>query len=89
LIRGELTVLGRPVDLSRITCPLVLVAGAKDHITPAPQVLAARSAMGSRDVLVIETPGGHVGSFMGRRELAESWPGIFEWLRARSTAPGT
>jgi poly(3-hydroxybutyrate) depolymerase len=89
LIRGTLRVLGERVDLSRITCPLALVAGEKDHITPAPQVFAAQEATRSRDVLVVETPGGHVGAFMGREEIAEYWPKILEWLRARDRSGAT
>ncbi|RME20953.1 MAG: alpha/beta fold hydrolase, partial [Deltaproteobacteria bacterium] len=41
LARGTLEVLGRRVDLRRITCPLALVAGERDHITPPPQLWAA------------------------------------------------
>lgn len=82
LVQGRFICLGRKVDLARVTCPLCLVAGRKDHITPAQQVWAARAAMRPCDVLQVTTPGGHIGAFMGRTELREHWPGILRWLRA-------
>ena len=45
LIRGELTVGGERVDLRRIRCPVNLLAGATDHITPPPQVFALAGAV--------------------------------------------
>jgi len=89
LIHKRMHVLGQSVDLERIVCPLALVAGRKDHITPAPQVWAAQRAMGSSDVFRLETPGGHIGSFMGRQELAEYWPDIIGWLLDRDVPPAT
>ena len=87
LIRGRLTVLGRKVDLSAIACPLALVAGSRDHITPPPQVWAAERVVGSTRILRVETPGGHVGSFMGSRELNRYWPGLLDWLLEGEQGP--
>jgi poly(3-hydroxyalkanoate) synthetase len=86
LFEGRFIALGTRVDLARITCPLVLVAGRRDHITPPEQVWAARKVTGSSDVLEVETGGGHVGTFMGRRELSGRWPTILSWLRERDAA---
>jgi poly(3-hydroxyalkanoate) synthetase len=80
LIAGRFTALGETVKLSRIRCPVALVAGTKDHITPPPQVFAARRAVGSRQVLEVEIPAGHVGTFMGKAALAEHWPEILAWI---------
>ena len=43
--RGELEIGGERVDLARIDCPLNLLAGAKDHITPPEQVFALADAV--------------------------------------------
>ncbi|MBV9194043.1 MAG: hypothetical protein JO168_07840, partial [Solirubrobacterales bacterium] len=40
LIGGSLRVRGRKVDLTSLTMPLNLLAGASDHITPPDQVFA-------------------------------------------------
>lgn len=86
LIQGRFTCLGRQVDLTNIQCPLCLVMGSKDHITPAPQIRAARDAMGSSEVLEVVTPGGHIGAFMGRDELSRHWPEILTWLGEHDSA---
>ena len=59
--------------------PVVAPMGAT-VVTPPPQVWAARKATSSSEVLQVETPGGHIGSFMGGREIAEYWPAILDWL---------
>jgi len=82
LIQGRFVALGRKVDLARITCPLVLVAGAKDHITPPAQVWAAEAAVGSDRVTRVEIEAGHVGTFMGRAALREHWPRIARMILA-------
>ncbi|MGE3285444.1 MAG: alpha/beta fold hydrolase [Pseudonocardia sp.] len=76
LISGGLLVEGRRADLANVTCPLFLLAGAADHITPPAQLLAAADAVGSppEDVTVRVAAGGHLGLFMGRNALRDDWP---------------
>jgi poly(3-hydroxyalkanoate) synthetase len=83
LIQGRFRALGRRVDLARIDCPLVLVAGSRDHITPPAQLWPAAEAVSSRQVLRVEIDAGHVGTFMGRGALREDWPAIAAWLIER------
>ncbi|HOX46726.1 MAG TPA: alpha/beta fold hydrolase [Myxococcota bacterium] len=80
LVQGRLTVLGEAVDLGRIACPLALVAGRRDHITPPPQVWAAAEHAASSRVLRREIDAGHVGTFMGRQAISAHWPEILAWL---------
>jgi poly(3-hydroxyalkanoate) synthetase len=79
---------GERVDLSRITCPLYLLGGATDHITPPAQVFAAARHVGtpSEDVTSATTSGGHLGLFMGTEALRDFWPGIFVDIARRSHA---
>ena len=86
LIRGKLTVGGERVDLRQIRCPVNLLAGATDHITPAPQVFALAEAVSTprRDVTQAVTSGGHLGLFMGREALRDYWPAIVGDIFARS-----
>lgn len=81
LVAGTFEVRGRRVDLGRLEMPLALVAGTKDHITPAEQLFALRDHAPSRRVLSVEIPAGHIGTFMGTEALRDHWPGIFRWLR--------
>ena len=85
LIAGTLRVGARTVDLNDITCPLNLLAGATDHITPPPQVYALADYAGTAPALVVqrETTGGHLGLFMGHEALRNHWAPLF--ARARHT----
>jgi len=89
LVRGTLQVDGQPVDLGRIACPIAMLAGATDHITPPAQVfaLADHVATPPRHMLARTTTGGHLGLFMGNEALREHWPvvmaGVLEHSKAR------
>jgi poly(3-hydroxybutyrate) depolymerase len=86
LIAGKLEVGGERVELSNITCPLNLLAGGTDHITPPDQVfaLADYAATAPNEVVRDTTPGGHLGLFMGHEALYRHWPPLLEAVRARS-----
>ena len=89
LVQGRFLCHGQRVDLGRITCPLCLVAGARDHITPPEQLYDAQPCFGSTQVRRVLTQGGHIGTFMGRTELAEHWPPLLAWLREPYSSPDT
>jgi poly(3-hydroxyalkanoate) synthetase len=76
LISGELEVDGRRVDMRSISCPLFLLGGATDHITPPVQVFAAADHVSTpADQVTRRTaPGGHLGLFMGNQALRHEWP---------------
>ena len=86
LIDGRLVVDGRRADLSNIMCPVFLLAGARDHITPPAQLFAAAAAVGTpADQIVQRTSaGGHLGLFTGRQALTEDWPVLMAGVRAHS-----
>ncbi len=86
LIAGKLEIAGQRVDLGRIRCPLNLLGGDADHITPPDQVFAVADYAGTaaRDVIRDTTSGGHLGLFMGREALGEKWPPLLAAVRARS-----
>ena len=86
LIEGTLEIGGRVVDLSQITCPLYLLAGTTDHITPPAQVYALADYAGTaRDEIVQrEAPGGHLGLFMGHEALRNQWTPLFAEIAERS-----
>jgi poly(3-hydroxybutyrate) depolymerase len=86
LISGELEIGGRQVDLRAITCPVNLLAGAKDHITPPAQVFAMAEHVGTppTDIVVRTSSGGHLGLFMGSEALREHWPALMAGVAERS-----
>ncbi len=85
LISGDLVIDGRRADLANITCPLFLLAGSADHITPPPQLFAAADAVSSKQITKRTAQGGHLGLFMGRDALRTDWPPLMEAVYALST----
>lgn len=80
LVEGRLQVGGRRVDLGALDCPLFLLGGATDHITPPVQVFRAADFVSTPADKVWKrtAPGGHLGLFMGNQALREEWPPIME-----------
>ncbi len=79
---GSFSLDGRPVDLRNITCPVIILAGAKDHITPPEQAFALKKYISTpeEDVVEILTNGGHIGTLMGTEALREDWTAVAEVL---------
>lgn len=86
LVRGRLMVGGELVQLGKIKCPLFLLAGDSDHITPAPQVwaLEGKTSTPPEQVTRRLVPGGHLGLFMGRSALVEDWTPTFAQIKELS-----
>ena len=82
--KGAFVALGKPVNLKAITCPVFLLAGIDDDITPQEQVFGADGLVGTpRDQIVKRlTPRGHVGLFIGSSTLRDVWPDIARWIGA-------
>lgn len=86
LAKGRFVALGRRVNLKAIACPVYLLAGEGDDITPHEQVFAAERLLGTPAGQIVKrlAPGGHIGLFMGSSTLREVWPGIGRWIAAAS-----
>lgn len=83
LVKGEFVGLGRQLKLKDVTCPVYLLAGEADDVTPREQVFNAADYLGTPGTRIIKeiTPGGHIGLFMGKETLDAKWPGIAAWIR--------
>jgi poly(3-hydroxyalkanoate) synthetase len=86
LVRGTLEIDGRPVKLGSIVCPVNLLAGAEDHITPPDQVFALADHVGTAPdkITKLLTSGGHLGLFMGRNALKNAWLPLLESVAAQA-----
>jgi polyhydroxyalkanoate synthase len=84
LIRGELTLGGRQVDLSAIHWPFLLIAAERDHIAPLGSTLALFDAVKSAEKEKLVVPAGHVGLVAGRSAVNDLWPRVSGWLGPRS-----
>jgi hypothetical protein len=68
---GKFCALGCLVDLRELHCPLFLLAGDRDSIATAGQVLATATLTGAstRDVVTAIAPCGHLALFVGQDTL--------------------
>ena len=88
MFKGELKVAGQTVSLRSITCPVFLLGGEADDITPWQQVHNMRHAVGSSLIRWYLAPGGHIGLFIGRRSQAEYWTPILAQVHQLSRPRG-
>ncbi len=84
LIKGEIVLRGRRVDLAQITCPVLDIAGKKDHICTLPQAEAALRYISSTDKEFFVLDAGHVGLLTGSEARKGLWPKMRSWLALRS-----
>lgn len=84
LTKGEIQLRGRRVDLANITCPVLNIAGTKDHICTIPQAEAAMNLISSMDKEFFVLDAGHIGLVTGSAAKKNLWPKIRSWLEVRS-----
>ena len=84
LIKGELVMGGRRVDLREIRCPVLAVGAKEDNIAPPGCVKPLIDAVSTRDKEYVELPGGHISLIAGRGASVHCWPKVASWLAARS-----
>jgi polyhydroxyalkanoate synthase len=87
LLRRELELGGRAIDLSVIDAPLLALAGRDDNIATPGSTRDVLSCVGSTDKTFVEVPGGHVGVVGGRLARTEVWERAADWLAPRSILP--
>lgn len=86
ILKGELRLKGRRVDLKHIRQPMFVAAASKDHIVPPLAAEALMQAVSSTDKEYVELPGGHISVFSGRQANKVLWPRLHDWVMARSGA---
>ncbi len=83
LIKNELNVGGKPVDLKKITMPLLNVSATHDHIVPPTSSKPLLEAVGSTDTTHLEFNTGHIGIFVGGSSQKTVAPAVCDWIKAR------
>jgi polyhydroxyalkanoate synthase len=84
LVKGELKIGDRKVNLKDITVPLLNVFAEYDHLVPPACSRGLVDMVSSVDKKTASYPVGHIGIFVSSRSQKEVAPGIAEWLRSRS-----
>jgi polyhydroxyalkanoate synthase subunit PhaC len=84
LVKGEINLRGRRVDLSQISCSVLNIAGNNDHICTPPQAEALMRLISSLDKEFFVLNAGHVGLLTSGEAKKKLWTKISIWLEARS-----
>ena len=84
LIKGELELEGKKVNLKNISMPILTIYAAEDHLVPPSSTKPLNELVGSTDKTLYEFPGGHIGVFVGARSQKELGPTIAKWYAERS-----
>jgi polyhydroxyalkanoate synthase len=84
LMENKLIMEGRTVDLKNIKASFLNVIADKDHIVPTCQSITVMDRVGTRDKLLLEMRGGHIGMMVGSGASKRVWPQIDAWLAPRS-----
>lgn len=88
LVKGEMVVGGRTVDLKNITMPLLNIYARYDHLVPPASCAAFTGLVGSADVEDICLDTGHIGIYVSSKSQDRFVPGICNWLRRRDAYNG-
>jgi len=83
LVKGELEIGGRRVDLRNVTMPLLNIYASADHLVPPASTKPLNDLVGSEDKTLYEFKGGHIGVFVGSKSQKELAPAISKWLHER------
>jgi polyhydroxyalkanoate synthase len=86
LVKGELKIGDRLVDLGNITMPLLNIYASADHLVPPAATKPLNDLVGTEDKTLYEFKGGHIGVFVGGKSQKELAPAISKWLHERDNA---
>jgi len=84
LVKNQMQVGRRVVDLRQITCPVLNLLATQDTLVPPAQSSPFTELVGSQDKTTIEQATGHIGLAMGSAAQRELWPRAVAWLVERS-----
>ncbi len=83
LVKGELEVGGKKVNLKNLTSPLLNIYATEDHLVPPAATIPLNDLVGSKDKELYSFKGGHIGVFVGGKSQKELAPAVTKWLAAR------
>lgn len=85
LVKGELEVGGKKVNLKNLTSPLLNIYATEDHLVPPAATIPLNDYVGSKDKELYNFKGGHIGVFVGSKSQKELAPAVTSWLKKRDS----
>ncbi|MGH8654071.1 MAG: class III poly(R)-hydroxyalkanoic acid synthase subunit PhaC [Gammaproteobacteria bacterium] len=84
LMKGEVEIGGKRVDLKNITMPVLNIYAADDHLVPPASSKALADCVGTKDYAAVEFPGGHIGVYVSGKAQKLIPPAVAKWLEERA-----
>ncbi len=84
LIKSEMELDGKRVDLKELTMPLLNIYGKFDHLVPPSACDKLTSTVGSTDTEDVCLETGHIGIYVSSKCQKEFVPKIADWLASRN-----
>ena len=84
LVKGELVIGDKQVNLKNITCPVLMACGEADHLVPLSSSEKLVEYVGTEDATYMHFKTGHIGMFTSSKSQKEIVPSIVEWLDKRT-----
>src|ERR1039458_8361617 len=83
LVKNQLEIAGRKVDLHTLRLPMLNLIGKRDHLVPPAASAALQRLVGSDDYTMLEFDLGHIGMYVSARAQREVPAAIARWLASR------
>jgi len=82
LALGTFVALGQRIDLATVKTPAFLLAADEDELVAPAQLFAAGRLLGTaaENIRSATAPCRHIGLFMGKDVLEQTWPAIVRWI---------
>ncbi len=84
LIKGQVKLGDKCVDLNNIRMPVLNVYAEIDHLVPPKSALALEQHINTDDYTVCSFPAGHIGMYVSGKVQRDLPPTIVEWLKERA-----
>lgn len=84
LVKNQMEIGGKRIDLRRIEVPLLNVFAEMDHIVPPESSRPLNGLVSSKDNAIFSFPTGHIGLAVSKKSQKDIWPKVGEWIKARS-----
>ncbi len=84
LVRGEVELGGRRVDLKNVTMPVLNIYAELDHLVPPESSMPLGEHVGTEDYSSLSYRTGHIGMYVSGKVQAALPPAIAGWLDERS-----
>ena len=85
LIKGQMSLDGRPTDLKSLTCPILILTADFDHLVPPRSALALRDYASSAELKEMSINAGHIGLAVSSKAHQQLWPKAATWIADHSS----